>query len=175
MRSKVSIGNHPVHPQLVHFPIALYTAALIGSLVWAATGEGFWYRASYVAGLCGGGVAVVAAVIGFIDLLGLHRDTPAWTSGVFHAAAAFTATILFVGAALVMRFDYVVKSGVGPFRLELPLILQILGFALLLTAGVLGSRLISVFHASVLPGPDEVDNRPHAVAARLSDVMPGRR
>jgi uncharacterized membrane protein len=171
MRSKVHIAGHPVHPQLVHFPIALYTIGLVSLVVHLIAGDAFWYRASFSLVLIGAAVAVLAAVVGIADLLNLHRNTTAWKTGVLHASAALLSTILFTGAAFAMYFDFTARDGVGPFIYQLPLALEVIGFGVLLIAGVLGSRLVAVHLASVSSLPEVVDAAPDVDDIDLPTVI----
>ena len=83
--SKASIGGHPIHPMLVGFPIAFYTAGVAGLLVYAKTHDLFWYRGSMIAMFVGVAMALLAAVFGFVDLFfGVPRDTAARRTGVKH-------------------------------------------------------------------------------------------
>lgn len=171
MRSKVHIAGHPVHPQLVHFPIALYTMGLAFLIVHLVQGDAFWYRASFSVVLIGAAIAVLAALVGIADLLNLHRKTTAWKTGVIHASAALLSTILFAGAAFAMYFDYSARDGVGPFVYQLPLGFELIGFGVLLVAGVMGSRLVAVHLASVSSLPEVVDEAPDVDGVDLPTVI----
>src|SRR6185436_4006263 len=67
MYSKAKVLGHPVHPMLVSFPIAFYTATLIAYGVYAATDNRFWFQLGVVANFAGVVTALAAAIPGFID------------------------------------------------------------------------------------------------------------
>src|SRR4051794_40628549 len=45
MYSKARIAGHPLHPMMVVFPIALYTASVAALLAFVGTADAFYYRA----------------------------------------------------------------------------------------------------------------------------------
>lgn len=153
MLTKTSIHGHPVHPMLIVFPIALYLAGLAALIGYTATMDVFWYRAAYLAMLAGGATGVIAAIFGAIDVIGLPRDTRAKAVGYRHGALAFAATVLFVAAGLVMRYDFDRAPVPVALRTGLPLVLSILGAAVLLFAGYLGWELVGSHHVGVSPVP----------------------
>jgi len=56
MYSKAKVGGHPVHPMLVAFPVASYTGALVGFVVYAANGHQFWLNLAIALNIVGAGV-----------------------------------------------------------------------------------------------------------------------
>jgi uncharacterized membrane protein len=59
-----------IHPMLIPFPIAGFVATLLTDIALVSTGDEFWYRMGLW--LLGGALvfAALAAVAGFIDVLG---------------------------------------------------------------------------------------------------------
>ena len=43
--SRMSIGSHPIHPMLIHFPVAALIALIGVDLAFVATDDYFWARA----------------------------------------------------------------------------------------------------------------------------------
>jgi len=72
-RSKVNIKGHPVHPMLVPFPIAFFTAALATDSMYASTKDKFWSRASYYLVAAGLGTGLAAAAAGLTDFIMIRR------------------------------------------------------------------------------------------------------
>jgi uncharacterized membrane protein len=72
-QSTAKIGGHPLHPMIVPFPIAFFTAALVCDLAYWASGNAAWSTASIW--LIGAGVimALIAALGGFTDFFGDRR------------------------------------------------------------------------------------------------------
>lgn len=68
--STAQVSGHPIHPMLVPFPIAFFTATLACDIAFWATGDGGWAAATRW--LLGAGIiiALLAAVAGFTDVVG---------------------------------------------------------------------------------------------------------
>lgn len=77
MYSKIKIFGHPIHPMLVAYPIAFYTATLVCYIVYNSNQNVFWFKVAYAANLAGIIMAVVAALPGFIDWLYIPSNTAA--------------------------------------------------------------------------------------------------
>jgi uncharacterized membrane protein len=69
--STAEILHHPIHPMLVPFPIAFFVGALACDLV--GTADPFWFRASEYLLAAGVVMALLAAVMGFTDVMGDER------------------------------------------------------------------------------------------------------
>ena len=78
-QATAKIFGHPLHPMLVPFPIAGFVGALVCDLIYQPGGDIFWFRASeYLLG-AGVAMALLAAVMGLIDFLGMDASAP-WAS-----------------------------------------------------------------------------------------------
>ena len=92
-KSTAAIAGHPLHPMLVVFPIAFFVGTFVSDIVYLATTDPFWARASFwllVAGLVMGALAALA---GFTDFLGdrlVRATTVAW----FHMIGNVSAVVL---------------------------------------------------------------------------------
>jgi uncharacterized membrane protein len=139
--------SHPLHPALVHFPVAcwsLATAADLASLVW---GEPAWRFAGIVL-LAGIGFSIPAMLAGFLELAKLAQDSPAIKDVNRHmlmvmCALACYATSLFLrlhGTALIEPGVLAIGSSV-------------LGFLCLGVAGWLGGKLVYGHRLGVSPLP----------------------
>ena len=123
-RSTAKIGDHPIHPMLIPFPIAFFVATLLCDIAYARSGNGDWATASMW--LLGAGVvmAMLAAegallgVVGGVAGLGLgvaisqvliHVVNPQsfhWTMRTrlplpLFAAVAFALIVASAGTALL--------------------------------------------------------------------------
>ncbi len=159
MFTKARIAGHPIHPMLVSFPIALYTATVVALIVHASTGDPFWYRAAMWTNLGGIVMAVVAAVPGLVDLVFLPHYTRAKSTALRHASFNVVALLLFTCSAAVLYRNLAHNAALGDGT---PLVLGIIGLASTLTAGWLGWTLIQTHHVGVRPTerthtPDEVE------------------
>lgn len=149
MFTKAAIAKHPIHPMLVAFPVAFYTATVVALIVHAAGGDAFWYRAAMWANIAGVVMAAVAAVPGFVDLLMLPARSRARATGLRHASFNVLALILFVisGAILIRNW-----FGTGAMLdTSGPLVLGIIGLLSTVTAGALGWTLVQTHHVGVRP------------------------
>ena len=149
MYSKARIAGHPIHPMLVHFPIALFLGGLLALLAHMGTGELFWYRVSYIAILAGAVGAVAAAVVGTIDLFaGIPRGTPARATGLKHMALNVVALVVFATVGFLMNGSYHahLDNTLNELDVTLPLVLSIGGALVLAVSGTLGSKLAYKHH-----------------------------
>lgn len=148
--SKATIAGHPIHPMLVGFPIAFYTAGLVSLIVYATIGSKVWYEAAMGLWFAGAGFAALAAVFGTIDLLaGIPRGSEARKTGVKHFALNVITLLLFTGAALGLYQEWRFPSGTGGLSVALPLEMGIAGFALTIGAGALGWKLVQTHHVGI--------------------------
>jgi uncharacterized membrane protein len=71
--STAQIAGHPIHPMLVPFPIAFFTATFVCDLVYRQTLNPSWFDATQY--LLGAGIiiALLAALAGFTDFVSDHR------------------------------------------------------------------------------------------------------
>ncbi|MEO5675085.1 MAG: DUF2231 domain-containing protein [Chitinophagales bacterium] len=85
MYSKAKIAGHPIHPMLVAYPIAFYTATFVCFIVYGANDDPFWFRVAYTANIAGVVMAALAALPGFIDwATGIPNGTKAKKTGLIH-------------------------------------------------------------------------------------------
>ncbi len=130
--------RHPLHPMLVHFPIGLFLLSLLldlASLAFPSVPD--LVRDSFYAMLLGVITALVAAVPGFVDYTDIRSDHPAKPTATAHLTLNLIVVALY-GINLGVRSSSLVdpKISFGP------LILSLVGVALLSVSGYLGGRLI---------------------------------
>ncbi|MEJ6656620.1 MAG: DUF2231 domain-containing protein [Pseudomonas sp.] len=83
--SKMSIGGHPIHPMLIHFPVAALIGLIGTDIGFVLTGDQFWARAGLWlvgVGTVGGWVS---GTVGLLDLLivrEIRRLITAWCHAV---------------------------------------------------------------------------------------------
>ena len=87
IHSLAALGKHPLHPMLIHIPVAALLGLVATDLAWLYTRDPFWMRAGiWLAGVGAGG-GWLASAVGLIDLLAVRRireKISAWA----HALAA---------------------------------------------------------------------------------------
>jgi uncharacterized membrane protein len=121
---------------LVTVPIGLWVFSLACDIVFAATGDGRWETTAYFT--LGGGIigALLAAVPGLWDLLGLHEGRERRT-GTVHM-------ILNLALVALQVVNFVLR-GQESTRPGLTMLLSIIAVAILLVSGWLGGQLVHVF------------------------------
>jgi uncharacterized membrane protein len=146
MATPASIRNHPIHPMLVVFPIALRTAGMVFDVLGMVTGN-MTFRAvafyNIAAGIIG---ALAAAIPGFVDYLTLRGR--AARVGTWHAVLNVTALALFA-ASWVLRTRW--GAGVVGIDSWVPVLLGLLGLAIVFASGWLGGALVYEHGVGVAP------------------------
>jgi len=130
--------GHPFHPILVTVPIGAWVASVvfdIGSRIVAVPEflvmGSAWLIAIGVVG------AVVAGMIGFLDLLAIPTGTRAFRTGVLHMSLNLAVTGAFIGNFLWRQAG---DNHPGPVAFG-PLVLSLISLIVLGVAGYLGGRL----------------------------------
>ena len=140
MQSKAKLLGHPIHQMLVMFPLGLLTTSVIFDIIYMVTENRTWAEVSYwmiYAGLVG---AVIAAVFGLIDWLGIPKNTRAKTVGAYHGLINLVVTVLFV-ASCVLRTEApaapsMIAIGISIFAVSLAAVAAWLGGELVVRLGV---------------------------------------
>src|SRR5687768_1773404 len=145
MYSKVKIAGHPVHPMLVAFPVAFYSATLACHIVYHVNENPFWFKVGVVANIAGVVMAVLAALPGFIDWLYIPSDSGAKKTGLFHMVCNALALVLFgiVAFTACKKWD-----DLDPV-LGWAIPLSAAGFILTLIAGFMGWTLVQKHHVGI--------------------------
>jgi len=136
MESRAKAAGHPIHQQLIVFPLGLLSTAVIFDVLRLITGDDRYATASFfviAAGLIGG---VVAAVFGLIDYLAIPAGTRAKRIGLLHGAGNGVVTVLFALSWFLRLGATDNVPGAGAF------ILGLLGLALSGVTGWLGGELV---------------------------------
>ena len=143
MRTPASIFKHPIHPMLIVFPIGLWIFSLACDLIRLAGVSGdAWSTVAFfsmIGGLVG---ALCAAVPGFIDLLFYKGGAPpVRTIALAHMAINLTAVVLYA-INIWLRASGPTNLGTS---LSAPVVLSIIGVALLFVSGWLGGQMVHVY------------------------------
>ena len=160
MYSKARVAGHPIHPMLVAFPLAFYSATVATLLAYIGTREVFWYRFAMVANIAGIATAVIAALPGALDLAALPRSSRARAAGIRHAGFNMIATGLFVVTALVLYHSWterVMVDGEYQFDATIPLAMAVVAWVSMVIAGSLGWTLVQTHHVGVKPARVHAD------------------
>ncbi len=135
--SRVSIMGHPLHPVLIHFPVAALLMLVGTDLGYLYTGDFFWARGGlWLAGVgaAGGWVSGLAGLIDLVTVPRLRRLITAWS----HA-------IIAVMLLSLASCNWLLRLGqpdafIWPWGLGASLITA----ALIAAAGFLGGRNVGV-------------------------------
>jgi uncharacterized membrane protein len=140
--------GHPLHPILVHIPVALWPAAFVFDLL-SRFGVGgnamVLFRTSTYAILVGLVVAVPAVATGIADWSGIKRERPAWKIGLIHM-------LLNIGVVLLQVVNLTLRWGSQDQAAAVgttPLLLSAAATLGLLVSGYLGGRLVYDYGISV--------------------------
>ena len=139
MKTRASFAGEPIHPMLVHYPIALWTTSVITDVIF------YFHRNTSLiliskfliaAGIVG---AVLAAIPGFIDWLTI-TDPVAKKTGLLHMVLNLTALLMF-GVSLYLRMKNYGAAAVGR-HLQVPFVVSVAGLIDLIVAASLGGKLV---------------------------------
>lgn len=130
--------GHPLHPAMVAVPIGAWVCSVILDVAsrFASDGGDAAHAAWWLLGL---GVlgALLAATVGFLDLVAIPTGTRAWRTGLLHMTINLTATVLFAVAWFLRRDDVAPSAGTSNGHLVLSLVALVLVSA----GGYLGGEL----------------------------------
>lgn len=136
--------GHPLHPMVVHFPVAFWTAATgaeVAALLGMETGRVLAFGAN-AAGLASGALAMIAGVPELLKLRGDARAMATAEKHVMLITAAWTAYL----AGLLVRADGGTADWAGAACAGL-------GFVLLVPGGWYGGALVYRHGAGVRGDP----------------------
>ncbi len=154
MYSKARVAGHPIHPMIVAFPIAFYTATVASLLAYVGSQEAFWYRVAMIANVAGIVTAVIAVIPGAIDLFALPKPSRARAAGLRHAGFNLLATGLFAITAIVLYRNWsqrMMVDGEYIFDATIPLAMSVVAWVSMVIAGSLGWTLVQTHHVGVKP------------------------
>lgn len=133
--SRVRIGRHPLHPMVVHFPVAALIGLAGTDLAFVLSADLFWARAGlWLAGVGAAG-GWVASSIGIIDLVTVRRIRwliTAWCHAILAVMLLSLATMNWL-----LRFD-----DMAAHLLPWGLSLSLASVALIGVTSALGGQLV---------------------------------
>lgn len=140
--SRVAILGHPVHPMLIHFPVAALLGLVATDLAYIFTADPFWARAGlWLSGIgaLGGWVSGMAGLVDLTTVAKIRRLVSAWC----HA-------ILAVMLLSLATFNWLLRVGEPELRI-LPwgVYISLLTALLIAITGVFGGRLVYEYAVGV--------------------------
>jgi len=150
MSTRVTLAGHPIHPMLVTIPIGLWVFSMVCDFGFVITGDTRWVTVAYFT--LGGGIvgALLAAVPGFVDLLGMHEPR-AHRVAIYHMVLNL-AIVALQGANFWLRTEDDPASALVRG-------MSIVAVAALIASGWLGGQLVHVL------GVTQPREMPHTAAA----------
>lgn len=133
--SRMAVAGHPIHPMLIHFPVAALMALVGTDVAFIFTGDVFWARAGlWLAGVGAFG-GWFAGLIGLVDLLTVAKIRRLLTA----SSHAIVAVMLLSAASCNWLLRYNDLTGwVQPWGLGVSLVTALL----IALAGILGGQLV---------------------------------
>lgn len=128
--------RHPLHPALVHFPVACWSLATLADISSLWLGQPAWWLAGVLMGI-GTPTALAAMAAGLVELARIDEMDPALRVAHRHLLAAMAAWLAYA-ASLFLRLDGMALTPPGPIAIGL----GVLGFGCLAVAGTLGGTLV---------------------------------
>ena len=138
--------GHPLHPILVHVPMAVWPSALLFDLLSrTGTGGNAMVRTSFFAIGFGLAVALLAVPTGIVDWWGIKREKPAWKIGLWHMLLNVVLLILFTINFTLRCGNYRTAGSVS----DASLMLSIIGTLVLFVSAYLGGRMVYAYGINV--------------------------
>ena len=135
MKSRASIKGHPIHPILIGFPIAFFSATLVFDFLAFINDNAKLWDVAYYLELAGIITAIAAAIPGLVDyIFTVPPASSAKARAARHGLTNTTMLILFMIAFFYRQREEVLV----PVLLGL----ETLGFMLMLIAGWMGGTLV---------------------------------
>lgn len=153
-KTTAALGDHPLHPMIIPFPVAFLVGAPIADLAFIGTGDNFWARAAMW--LIGAGIvmALAAAAAGFTDFLSesrIRQLNDAWYHMIGNLAAVVLALVNFY-----LRFAQGADAAIKPWGVVLSLIVV----GILLFTGWKGWEMVYRHHVAVMDAPGQTSSEP---------------
>lgn len=135
INSRMAVRGHPIHPMLIHFPVAALLGLIATDLTYVFSGDYFWARASlWLAGVgaLGGWVSGFAGLIDLLSVSQIRRLITAWCHAIL-------AVMLLSLASLNWLFRLeAAEVNILPWGMYLSLLTGVL----IAAASYLGGRLV---------------------------------
>lgn len=141
--STAEVAGHPLHPMVIPFPIAFFVSTLVTDLIYLQSGRPGFAEASVW--LLGAGIAMalLAAVLGFVDFMGDRRIRSlreAWLHMVGNAIV-----VLLAAVNLYLRATQGAETAIVPAGVILSAVVTVL----LLFNGWMGWEMVYRRHVGV--------------------------
>ena len=140
--------RHPLHPALVHFPIACWTAVPVLDLLYLVLHAPLWWRCGYWVLAIGCATALAAMALGLFDLVRLPADHPAQRPAQRHMLLMGSAWTLFLFDLLLRSPQHLPSAAMAWTAFALSAV----AFAVLLAGAWTGAELVYRHGVGQQPG-----------------------
>ena len=146
MSAAASFKGHPFHPIIIPLPIGLWVFSIVSDFIFKlGWGSPIWNDVAFYT-LAGGIIgALIAAVPGFIDLIGLQNPKTK-SIAIWHMFINLLAVALYC-----VNFWLRTQRAPGD---NLPILLSAIGIVLIIISGWLGGELVYVRGVAVKQPPE---------------------
>ncbi|GGC98518.1 DUF2231 domain-containing protein [Vreelandella lutescens] len=134
IKSRASLAGHPLHPVMIHFPVAALMALVASDFAYWYTEDPFWIRSGlWLAGVgaFGGWIASIAGIIDLVTVSRIRRLITGWS----HAIVA----VVMLSLA---SFNWLLRFNEPEAILPWGLAVSLLTGGLIALAGWLGGQLV---------------------------------
>ena len=143
--SRMSILGHPIHPMLIHFPVAALLGVIATDIAYVVTEDFFWARGSlWLAGIgmAGGWISGTAGLIDLVFVQQIRRLVIAWCHALLAVMLLSLATL-----------NWLLRAGGHPEALIAPwgLYLSLLTGLLIGFTSLMGGELVYDHAVGVSP------------------------
>ena len=128
--------RHPLHPALVHFPVACWSLATAADLASVRFGTPAWHLAGLMLAI-GLVMSIPALLAGMYELTRVVEESPAWRTIYVHMGA-MSAALLLYAVSLFARLDHTTLLEPG----SLAVACSVCGFIALALGGWFGGKLV---------------------------------
>jgi uncharacterized membrane protein len=158
MESRAKLFGHPIHQQLIVFPLGLLVTSVVFDVIYLITRNSLWTVVAFwmiVAGVAGG---LAAAPFGIWDWIGIPNGTRAKRIGLLHGVGNVIVLLLFAASLMLRKDNTASPEGFA-------LLLSVVGVVLGTVTGWLGGELVTRLGVGVDSGanadaPSSLGERP---------------
>lgn len=162
--------GRPLHPMLVHFPIALYPTSLVFDVLSHLRDDGNpFVVGAFTLIVIALAVSALAVAAGFADFLLIENGTRTWRIAVLHMSMQLVTAGLFLANAVLRGRDLDVTS--TPTGL---IVLSVVGLLTLTVGAALGGELVYRHGRRVELEPEAARAAPSSAEVPPADPGPDR-
>ena len=134
-KSRAAVAGHPIHPILIHFPVAGLLLVAGSDVMYIVGGDPFWARVSLwllAVGVLGGLVAAMAGIIDLVSVPAVRRLVTGWCHAIIAVLLLSVASFNWL-----IRVDDI-EANLQPWGIYL----SGMGAVLTMLAGYFGGNLV---------------------------------